>query len=736
MYNYDPNSLPSAMPLTRTPEGVPVGSDQGLGLHEILDTLWRRRVFVAKVTAGMLLLAVLFVLLVPPRFTATAQLTVDPRGLQVMDNEVTPRGGSTPDVNAAVVETHTRILVSDSVLRRVVESERLDADPDFNGLSEGIVGELRRIAKHLLGRLPLSPQMQALQVLQDSVRARATKDSYVISLSVTTTEPQKSARLAQAIIDAYQQVLAVNRKDVAGRTSGALAARLEQLKERVATAEAKVQSFKAETNIIGANGQLVHEQQLSDLSNQLTAARVRSAELRARYEQMERLAKTGAVPDTSSDAMRSPVIAQLRGRYAEVKQLEDDYRINLGERHPLLISARTQVDSLRRQIVEELKRVAAVARTDYEQALSSERDLIQKMESLVSNAASLNQHIVQLRELEREAQASRAVYESFLNRTREVREQQDIDSTNTTVITPAIPPSKPNGLPPILLVIVAGAVGLNLGGLAAVARERFGGAYRLPDPAPRLVEPSSLPVLAVLPQPRLDAISGGTQGDGGGTSLIVDFPPESHATGVSRAIYQLYDKLCEGRPKGSPNVVLVMSADDSVGKSCVALSLALAAGRRGEAALLVDGDPAAVLSHSIGRPTALGFQDVLNRYVPPDAAIQKLTPTNVAMLTNRTTDKARLELTGKAVIQMLIEPLSQLDLIVIDGGIAGNNPNGRALASAATGVIVVVQDRTRRADAIDRLQHALGAEAAKVVGAVVMKSSDADMRARRPAWKL
>jgi Mrp family chromosome partitioning ATPase len=335
-----------------------------------------------------------------------------------------------------------------------------------------------------------------------------------------------------------------------------------------------------------------------------------------------------------------------------------------------------------------------------------------------------------MRELEREAQASRAAFEAFLDRSRKMREQPEIDTTHTVVISPAMPPLESNGIPPILLVLVAGVVGLNLGGLAAVARDRSGGfefpaliakaRWRTNTKKLRVMKShAGLSVLAVLPQPSVESF-GGNRSGGSDSPFVADFPPEAKAVGASKAIYELYDRLRAAGPRGTPHVLLVTSLDEEIGKSCVALGIALASTCRGEKVLLVDGDPNAVLSHAVGRPSALAFEDVLTLHVPLTAAILKLAPANVAMLNNKTSDKARPVLSRSTVHEMLIAPSSQYDLIVIDGGIAGANPSSPALAGAATNAIVVTSEKSARGNAMTKLRSALGPDAEKVVGAVVM----------------
>ena len=73
-----------------------------------------------------------------PKYSATAQLYVDPRELQLVDRELTPR---TQDLSglAMVVESQARLITSNSVLLQVIQDTHLDKDPEFGGDSRGLL---------------------------------------------------------------------------------------------------------------------------------------------------------------------------------------------------------------------------------------------------------------------------------------------------------------------------------------------------------------------------------------------------------------------------------------------------------------------------------------------------------------------------------------------------------------------------------------------------------------------
>ena len=91
----------------------------------------------------------------------------------------------------------------------------------------------------------------------------------MVDVSVTDGDPAKAVQLANAVAQAYLAEQTQVRADAARQVSQSLSARLKELKDRVRTAEERVETYKTQNNIFGANGQLIDEQQLFELNNQL-----------------------------------------------------------------------------------------------------------------------------------------------------------------------------------------------------------------------------------------------------------------------------------------------------------------------------------------------------------------------------------------------------------------------------------------------------------------------------------
>ena len=371
---------------------VDLPAESGIDVRQILAVLWRGKATIFWTIVASLLIAFLLVLIVPHRYTAVTQILIDPTDLRAIGNELAPANQAN-DANVLQVESQVRVLTSDSVLRRVVKTEGLDKDQEFTrqGIADGA-----------------DSTTAALIALKRSIAVKRAERTYVVDITVTTREAAKSASIANAIADAYLEEQTDVRSDAARQVSQSLTARLNELKDRVREAEDRVEAFKARHNILGASGQLVNEQQLTEMNNQLTSARARTAAAKARLDQVQQMQLSKNEGGAFPEAVQSQTITALRSQYAEVMRREAE-QISLGARHPAVIEIQAEAERLRRMIDEEVHRLVISARTEYEGARANEDSLAASLEKLKSNAVTTNEAMVTLRELERDVQASRAV---------------------------------------------------------------------------------------------------------------------------------------------------------------------------------------------------------------------------------------------------------------------------------------------------------------------------------------
>jgi polysaccharide biosynthesis transport protein len=435
-----------------------------------LSFLWRRKWWIAASVAAALAVCFVADLVITPRYRAAAQILIGPVDLRVIEKDVMPLA-QTADANVIQVESETRVLTSDKVLLRVIESEQLASDPEFRGRGDGggggmgqaIAAVLAPLGRNPAGRTEADPQIVALRALKRDVVAVRGERTYVVDLVVETDDAAKSARLANAVARAYLDEQSAARTAAARRASESLIARLAELKSRVQRAEENVQRYKSDNDMVGAGGMVVQEQQLGDLNKLLTTARARTADTKARYDQVAELERKGLDAGSTNEAIGSNTIGRLREQYGAAARLEASVSAKLGPRHPDVQDIHAQTRNALRLVTEEIRRIANADRAEYESALANEKALTARLEGLKRDSMEMSLASVRLRELEREVDASRAVYEAFLVRARETQEQERLDTANVRVISDAQAPVE-RSWPPRRLVMFAAAGGLGLAG--------------------------------------------------------------------------------------------------------------------------------------------------------------------------------------------------------------------------------------------------------------------------------
>lgn len=675
-------------------------------------------------TAASLLLMAVFVLAVPHRYTATTQILIDPTDLRAVGSELSPTNQMS-DIAVLQVESQVRVLTSDSVLRRVIKTEALDRDAEFAGrpsLLRGLIGMVG-----LGSSAPADSTLTALTALRRSLVVKRAERTYVVDVSVTSLYPEKAERIANAIAQAYLTEQTDVRSDAARQISQTLSARLSELKDRVREAEERVEAFKARNNILGASGQLVNEQQLSELNNQLGAARARAAQAKARLEEVERLQRTkgdvGAVPE----AVQSPTITALRGQYAEIVRREAEQMTSLGARHPAVIEIQAQADRLRRMIEEEVNRTALSARSEYESAHANEDMLARSLEALKHNAVITNEAMVTLRELERDVQASRAVYEAFLVRARETGGQERLDTKNIRVISRADLPLH-RSFPPSNLILAVAALALGIGAGIAItilrppseetaARPDAG---RSPGGRPDQVAAGSKPARPARPDVPVLAVL-----------LGADEPPELWALSepksrFARDIRKIYEAVRTSHNKrGNPSLLVVATRSEDDDTAAVALNLA-AVGALTQRVLLIDADlDQRMLTAVDAEQSEAGLVDVaVGRRVLSDVVVRDR-ETNINLLPFVAPNSRRDRRIKDEDIRLAFAQTKHFDMVIVAAADSDGDPSGRFFAGLVDHIVLVARTEDADAGAIEELVSRFGLDARKIRGAVLTSAEAA-----------
>ncbi len=414
----------------------------------------------------------------PKKYEATTEMVIEPGDLKLSDRDLTQAVGQ-PDAALAVVETRIKMLTSGNVLNKVVDKLNLVNDPEFNGQGSGGLGVMSLIRSILSrhdgpsGADDVRRQALAVRNLAESLSVERSGKTFVVSISATTQDGEKSALIANTTRNVFQQETGQYQSDMAGRATDELTSKLDELRKGVEAAERKVEDFRATHGLVDAQGHLISDDQMLKLNEQLSVARARTLELNARAASARSIDVNSVLTGTLPEEINSNTMSDLRSQYATLKQEADRAAVRLGPRHPELQALDAQIAGARERIAAELRRIASSLQVDLKRAVQLEQDLASRLAQAKVQSGDVNSDLVTMRELEREATAKRSVYEQYLLRSKETGEQKNINTANINVISPATPPLEAKG-PSRALIALAG---LLLGLASGVGLGAMRGAY-------------------------------------------------------------------------------------------------------------------------------------------------------------------------------------------------------------------------------------------------------------------
>lgn len=431
----------------------------------VAGTIWRFRFFIVFMTLLGAAVGVMTALSTPHLYVASSQFVLDPRELRVTDTDLLQQSFSS-DATLALVDSQVAVVDSSPVLQSVVTELDLVDDPEFNGEQGSLLGGVTQLARSLFSNeddVAGDRNYMTVQALSRAVSVFRASRTFIVHVEVETQDAEKSARIANTIVDIYISERQEAQSALFQRTAESLNRQLAKLRTDVELAERRVEEYKAENDLVDAGGSLITDTQLIEYNQQLAELRAQKLEIRVKAETARQLDADALLSGTAPEILQSSTIGELRAEYASAKRNFDALATSLGPRHPQRIAAEQALTTARTEISNELRRIVEATQVELQRVQQLEQQLSADLAVLKTQQVDTNSNLVRLRELEREAAATSQIYQSFLRRARETGEQQNLDTSNIRIISAATPPLQPAG--PSRKFIAAGglAAGLFLG---------------------------------------------------------------------------------------------------------------------------------------------------------------------------------------------------------------------------------------------------------------------------------
>jgi uncharacterized protein involved in exopolysaccharide biosynthesis/Mrp family chromosome partitioning ATPase len=503
---------------------------------------WRRIVLVAlAVTAA----AFAYTMLASPKYKSEARLLIETR------ESVYTRSNTGPDADRSLLDeegvtSQVQVITASELLKDVADKLKLAGRSEFDPAADiSLPSRLLIMVGLLNDPSEMPPEERVLAALREKLNVYRVEKSRVIVIEASSKDPQLAAAIPNAIADAYIAVNTAAKLEVNNTATAWLEPEIADLRNKVRDAERKVAEYRSSSDLLtGQNNTTLAAQQLSDFSTELSRVKAARSTAEARAAAIRDALKNGAALDTMPEVLSSALIQRLRERQVQLKADIADLSTTLLDGHPKIKALRSQLADLDRQIRVEAEKVMSGLVNEAVAAKFRETELTADLNRIKAESARAGGEEVELRALEREANAQRELLESYLTRYREAtaRNERNYLPADARVFSRADVPSEPYAPKKIPIIGAAFVGSLLLMAILTLVGELFSGramrekARFTVDPVPQVEMPEPAgPMLGAALGKTEKAAPEGPEAFGGVTAAAA--AEQMIASGTTRAVF-------------------------------------------------------------------------------------------------------------------------------------------------------------------------------------------------------
>ncbi len=676
-----------------------------ISLAEVSAVIRKRRWLVATCLGLALALAAAYCILAPRRYEASVRVVVNPDSGNPLGLDV--GAAMNPFLDPTLMqETQVHIMQSDTVAWDVIRKLRLDKAKEFASKKHPEQADS-------VDNIGPDRRFELLNLFRHRLNVTSVPKTALVELRFRSKDPKLAVQIANATADAYLERNFRTHYNANMQVSEWLTKQLDDLKKKVASSEQQVADFQKQNGIIGTDE--THNivlSQLDEMNKQLAGAQAERIVREARYRQA-----LSDDPEVMAQIAPSAKLQLLQGQQVDLKNQYAQLTASYGTSYPRVGQVRAQLTEVESSLQKELANTRQGLQAQYEAASKGEKLASGEVEEIKQQAYKLNDAGVEFMILNREATASRDLYEDLMKKLNEAGIIAGLKSTNVNIVDPAEIPVIPAEPLVGLTMLIACLLGTTAGVGLAFLLETLDTTISSPEQAELL---AGMPMLSVVPHIAL-------HGRNGTRPLIKS---EMHKplslvrpqSAFAESFRALRTTLLLSAPGSAPKVLVITSAVPGEGKTTTAINLAVALAQSKRRVLLVEADmrKAGILELlSLGKK--YGLSECLTGaadYADAVASIPELPNLQVLAAGQRPPSPA--ELLGSDQMRAVIAKWrTEYDHIVLDTPPVMGLTDAVVLASMSDAVVLVVRCARTRRQTLCRARDLLTRVNAHTVGIVV-----------------
>lgn len=683
------------------------GTNQSIGLPPLLLQYWqtivRWRWLMAGLVALSLALGLVATLLTAPKYSARTQVQIDRQQKQVTKVDGLDAQASAQDLE--FYATQYSLLRVRPLAERVCNELKLYDSRAFFAAhgydSESFFAAPGRTDAELL----TERRRVTVNLLLDNVSISPIRGSKLVDVIYTSRDAALSTAIANKWAAAFVALSMDRQYNSTADARAFLEGRIELLRQKVDDSEKEAVLYASKSGIVnfdksvGPDGKTaanrtlasVGLEQLSVALNQATTDRIAA---------QSRLNRGGG---GTTEAVTSSTLANLRLQRAATAALLAKLSVQFEPEYPSVMEARDQLAAVDSAIRTETSRITEARQNEYREALMRERQLTDKVAAMTAELDRQNRANIQYANLQREADTNRELYNSLLQRYKEIGVAGSVGISNIAIVEPAIVPVKPSSPRMLANMALALLFGLALAVVTALVLEQIDEGVREPGQVEQLL---GVPLLGVIPKVE----------SGDPVAEVRD--PKSY---LFDAYFSVRSSLAFATNHGLPRSLSLVSTRASEGKSSTAVALAAIISRTERKVLLVDAD---MRSPSINEMVNINNTAGLSNILAGDQEwLSFVQPTEFkncdAISAGPTPPSAAELLSGDRLKEFIQSALERYDHVVIDGPPLLGMTDAQLIARAVEGVVYVVQSAGPPVRAVKSSLGRLSMVNAHIFGAIL-----------------
>jgi capsular exopolysaccharide synthesis family protein len=556
------------------------------------------------------------------------------------------------------------VLQGRDLARRAVRQLKLETVPEFNGngptptrLTRVIETIKRKVLAPFTGGAsdPVQPAAPGslsenglVAQFQGRVQVVPVRSSRLVDISFTSADREFAAKAVNVLAEEYVQQNLEFRLENTQKTLDWLTQEVGKQQDIVQKSERVLAEYRENQNALSLEDrQNIVVARLNQVNDAVTRARTQRVQREALYRQIS----TATDREALISIVQNPFVQNLKTRLSELQRDRGRLLDRYGEKHPQVQNVTSQIADAERQIDTEVNKTVQAIRSDYEAALAEERSLTGDLETQKAAAMDLNRKGIDYSVLEREAESNRQVYESLLQREKELRVIANSRANNVRVLDRAEVPGGPFTPDVSRAWMMAMLFGLGLGVAAAFAIDYLDDTVKTPEDVTWRLKLHFLGLVPKVRGERHPLLSG----------------PVPHDFG--EAFRALRTALVASNPGESTRIIAITSAQPLEGKTTTAVNIALALAIGGARVLLIDADMRRPSLHKALRlPNDKGLSHLLVGESRMREVVQRTGDPNLLVITAGKTPPNPSELLGSDRMKAFVQQLGvgPFDWVIID----------------------------------------------------------------------